>query len=103
MTPNSRPQLSFHGETRCQQRGIPMALIDALLTHHDVDREIGDGCRALRLSRRFALSRDLDSIDRQDVDRLARLTVIWSDTRNQVVTAFQDPGGSIARRYRSQN
>ena len=35
--------------------GLPFALIDALLTHLDIDGEVGNGCRILRISRNSKL------------------------------------------------
>lgn len=93
--------LSHHAKVRQQQRGINSHLVALVLAHHDVDLEAGGGCRILRVSRRTAVEA-LTSATRQEIEQLARLAVVFSETTGQVVTLLHDQSGARGRRYRRQ-
>lgn len=95
-------QMSRHAVVRCQQRGIPQVLIEQLMGLYDVEHEIGGGCRVLRISHQAIGSQSEGLPGAQQQERLEHLAVIWSDTQNQVVTAFRDRGGRKTRRYRGR-
>ena len=89
-------EITRHADRRCQQRGVPRRLLQALLDHHDLDRDVGSGCRILRVSRRRARS-EAATLGPQIARRLEGLAIIWSDDQAQVVTVFRDAG--THRRY----
>lgn len=90
--------LTRHAARRCQQRGIRRGMLRAFLDHHDLDREVGDRCRVLRMSRTRAraMAEDLGA---QTAARLSRLAVIVCDDTGRIITAFHDTGRT--RRYRA--
>lgn len=94
--------MSRHALQRSQQRGIPLQMIEAVLESHDLDFEVGDDCRVLRVSRAAAAAISTKRTGRQVTEKLAGLAVIWSDRTNQVVTVVHDKGQRSARRYRGR-
>ena len=68
------------------------------LAHHDLDRDVGGGCRVLRMSRARAET-VTKALGAQVASRLSRLAVIVADDTGQIVTAFHDTGRT--RRYRA--
>ena len=93
-------RLSGHAQKRCQQRGVSQSIVNALLKYHDVEFEVGDDCRLLKVSKLAAGDR---AIDRQTAERLPRLAIIWSDRTNRVVTIMHVSDGGAGRRFRRQN
>lgn len=98
----SNTQLSHHAAHRCEQRGIPAMLVEQIINRHDQDHEIGDDCRALRLSRDAIVELSVEQGSPQLSERLVNLTVIWSDRNNQVVTAFRNGQAQKSHRYRGR-
>lgn len=94
--------MSRHALQRSQQRGVPLQMIAAVLERHDLDFEIGDDCRVLRVSRSAAAAIPTSRTSRQITEKLAELAIIWSDRTNQVVTVLHDDGQRSARRYRGR-
>ncbi len=92
-------QLSNHARQRCQQRGIQQSAIALVMALHDVDRVVGDDCRALRVSRRAVAAAGIASPSRQVLERLWDVTVVWSDRHSQIVTAFKSDDRAKLRRY----
>ncbi|MDQ2068199.1 hypothetical protein Q9295_17670 [Xinfangfangia sp. CPCC 101601] len=91
--------MSNHGRQRGQQRGIQQNAIALVMALHDVDHVVGDDCRALRVSRREVAAAGFAASDRQILERLCDVTVVWSDRHNQVVTAFKSRKSAKMRRY----
>ena len=91
-------RLSRHATLRCQQRGIRLRVLQAMLDHHDLDREVGGNCRVLRMSRKQA-RRAAAMLDPQLSAQLERLAVVMSDSSGEIVTVLHDTGKS--RRYRA--
>lgn len=100
MTRATRSFLSRHATARGQQRGIPAAVIEAIVAFHDVECEAGSGCRVLRISRQSAADGRSEGIDKQLLDRLPGVAVLWSDDNCQVVTVLRDVRRGRGRRYR---
>ncbi|MDR6266589.1 hypothetical protein [Roseobacter sp. N2S] len=98
----SHIQISHHAARRFEQRGIPTMLIEQIVARHDQDHEIGDDCRALRLSCDAIVELAVEQGSAQLAERLTNLTVIWSDRNNQVVTAFRNGRAQKSRRYRGR-
>lgn len=92
-------ELSEHARQRCQQRGIQQKAIALVMALHDVDLEVGDECRALRVSRRAMTAAGTAGASRQVLERLCDVTVVWSDRSGQVVTAFKSRDRARMRRY----
>ncbi len=90
--------LSKHAARRANQRGVPLDLIDLLLTSADIDKPVGSGCTVLRISG-DALSAMRGQLG-ATADRLHNLALIWSDRMATVVTIIRDHGGAHGRRYR---
>jgi hypothetical protein len=88
-------KFSKHAKARAQQRSISSTLISRILEHADIEKEIGDNCTLIRVSRQTARSRGLGD--------LCNLGVIWSDTNARIVTAMHLGSGSGARRYRTRH
>jgi hypothetical protein len=88
-------KLSKHAKARTQQRAISGTLISRILEHADIEKEIGDNCTLIRVSRLTARSRGLGD--------LCNHGVIWSDTNAQIVTAMRLRSGSGGRRYRTRH
>lgn len=92
-------QLSNHARQRCQQRGIQQSAIELVMALHDVDQGVGDDCRALRASRRAVAAAGSAVTNRQALERLCDVAVVWSDRHSQVVTAFKSRDSAKMRRY----
>ncbi|WP_263338018.1 hypothetical protein [Albidovulum salinarum] len=84
---------SEHSLRRSAQRGVTKGFIEAILTHADIERPIGDNCRLVRVSRRWSHGLNID-------DRLGRYAVIWSDDTARIVTVLPLYDGAAGRRYR---
>ena len=95
-------QPTQHMERRQQQRGVERRLVDLILAHHDVDLEAGGGCRIFRVSRRALGGGTVPVGTRQDIERLGRLAVLYSETSGRLVTVIHVCAGSQGRRYRRQ-
>lgn len=93
--------LTHHAAVRAQQRGVPNRLLDTLIENADIDAPIGSGCRLLRVSRQRLQVRAVRKVLGSEVDRLARLAVIWSDKAGAVVTSCittrDAPAGATGR------
>lgn len=87
--------LSQHGRTRCQQRGVPATLLVALLDLADRGVPVGGGCEALSLSRRGARRLRQGGYPARVLERLDGATAILSPDGG-VVTVLH----AQARRYR---
>jgi hypothetical protein len=88
-------KFSKHAKARAQQRAISSSLISRILEHADIEKEIGDSCTLIRVSRQTARSIGLGD--------LCNHGLIWSDTNAQIVTAMRLKSGSGARRYRTRH
>jgi hypothetical protein len=88
--------LSRHALTRSQQRGITMQLIEQILENADVEKNVGDNCTLIRVSKRKAKAS-------RGPDRLSKVAVIWSEQRAQIVTAIHLRESPHGRRYRSNH
>ncbi len=90
--------LSRHAEIRVAQRGIRKEVLALVMSEHDVDADVGNGCCALRVSRRRI--RDLleEGHPPKTVERLKRLVVV-DGAAGTVVTIMHD-SGTRGRRYR---
>lgn len=73
--------LTYHAQTRCQQRGISHSLLVAILEEADIETPVGNNCRLQRVSRRTARARRLD-------DRVSRFAIIVSDDSQKIVTVL---------------
>lgn len=60
-----------HARQRCQQRGIRPALVEAVITHSDVERPAGGGAFMVSVSKAKAATLNLD-------DRIQHCCVILS-------------------------
>jgi hypothetical protein len=67
--------------------------LNDLLSLADIDRPVGDNCILLRVSKDACESHP-------NRDQLSRYAVIWSDTRNQLVTIVPVRRGRAGRAYR---
>lgn len=92
--------LSRHAERRSRQRGVPHALLDALLANADVEAPAGSGCTVLRISRERLASAELRRSLGDACDRLGSLALIWSDATAEIVTVVHHKAGRAGRRYR---
>lgn len=92
--------LTQHARARASQRGLPHAVIDALLAYADVEVPVGGGCTCLRCSREALRAAEIRSLIGPVADRLQDLRAIVADDDGQVVTVFRDRGGRAGRRYR---
>ena len=93
------PALTRHAVVRASQRGVPHGLIDALITHADMEVPVGGGCTALSLTRRRLGDRGLRASLGADLDRLAGLSAVLADDTGEVITVLHDHGGRRSRRY----
>jgi hypothetical protein len=88
--------LSRHAQMRAQQRGVSERMIKMILDHADVEKNVGDGCTLIRVSKRQA-----DAI--HGSDKLSKFALIWSDTRSQIVTVVPLHKTAAGRRYCSKH
>jgi hypothetical protein len=72
------PAVSFtsHARDRCRSRGIAPRLINAILTHADIESPVGSGCECLMLSRRRLCELRDGTLSASDRERLANVAVI---------------------------
>ena len=94
--------LSNHAARRIQQRGIPQGLVEIVLAFHDVDFDVGNECRLLRVSRRAASYLGEEIANAQVIGRLSSFAVIHSERTGKVVSVVIDHSGARGRRYRRQ-
>jgi Domain of unknown function (DUF4258) len=88
--------LSRHAQRRAQQRGVTQEMIELVLENADIEKNVGDDCTLIRVSRRQAAVI-------QCSDKLSRLALIWSDPRAQIVTVLPVHKSASGRRYRSRH
>lgn len=88
--------LSQHAQLRAQQRGVTARMIEMILDHADVEKNVGDDCILIRVSKRQA-----DAI--HGSDKLSKFVLIWSDTHSQIVTIIPLHETAAGRRYRSKH
>jgi hypothetical protein len=93
-------RLSHHAAQRGQQRGVPERLIALVVDHHDIEFDVEDGCRLLRLSRKMAAAVAASAEAPGEASRLAAFALIHSDRTDQIVTVLRDRAGARGRRYR---
>lgn len=93
-------RLSQHAARRSQQRGIPDRLIGLVIDHHDIEFDVDNGCRLLRLSRKMAAAVAASEKAPGDESRLAGFALVHSDRTDQIVTVLRDRAGARGRRYR---
>ena len=93
-------QLSHHAEDRSRQRGVSDRLISLVIDHHDIEFDVNDDCRLLRLSREMAAAVAISEEAPSDARRLASFALIHSDRTGRVVTVLRDRPGRSGRRYR---
>lgn len=87
--------MSRHARRRCQQRGVPGAVLAALLDWADRSVPVGGGCEAVSLSRRAGAWLRRAGWPAALLERLVGLTAILSPM-GEVVTVLH----ANARRYR---
>jgi hypothetical protein len=75
-------------------------LIALVMDHHDIEFDINDDCRLLRLSRGMAAAIATSERVPSDAQRLASFALIHSDRTGRVVTVLRDHAGHSGRRYR---
>jgi hypothetical protein len=92
------PKLSPHARIRAQARGIPRHIIDAILAHADRRYFVGQGRRALMVSRR-RLDGLASVIPAADRERMAGVVLITNRFGNAIVTVLH-VYGPRGRRYR---
>lgn len=68
----SQINTTCHARQRCQQRGIRVGLLEAVLVHSDVERPAGSGALIVSVSKAQAQKLNID-------DRLGRCCVVLSD------------------------
>jgi hypothetical protein len=88
--------MSQHALRRAKQRGISRDTIELVLDHADIERHVGQSCRLYRVSRHLAGALTAP-------DKLARVAVIWSDRRSEVVTVMPVHRNASGRRCRSRH
>lgn len=96
----SQLALTQHAQARAGQRGLPHAVIDALLAYADVEVPVGGGCTCLRCSREALRAAELRGLIGPLADRLKDLGAIVADDDGQIVTFLRVSGGPRGRRYR---
>lgn len=85
---NSNLHYSQHAQKRMNQRGISKATVETIVKHGDRRTYCGNGCRAVRLTWRWAegLAHD-DELRPAIAERVPHLTVILSPEKD-IVTVF---------------
>jgi len=79
---------------------VPDRLIALVMDHHDIEFDINDDCRLLRLSRKMAVAVAMSEQAPSDGTKLASFALIHSDRTGCVVTVLRDHAGRSGRRYR---
>jgi hypothetical protein len=92
------PKLSCHARLRAQTRGIPQHIIDAILVHADRRCFVGQGRRALMVSRR-RLDGLAGVIPAADRERMKGVMLITSRFGTAIITVLH-AHGRRGRRYR---
>ena len=88
-------QISRHGWTRCQQRGVTGVMLAELLAHADRAVPVGGGCVALSLSSLGAAQLRRANYPGAMLERLVRMTAVVAQD-GVVITVLH----AEARRYR---
>ena len=95
--------LTRHARNRAQQRGVPYALIEAVLSHADRNTPVGGNCTAFLVSKARLKDRKVRQTLGADADRLCGLFVVCADETGEVVTILHNAGGAKGRHYRRAN
>lgn len=85
-----------HAERRAQQRGMPPALIDAVLRYADIELPVGERCVALRLSPE-GVGQVREDCSPSIADRAKDIVLILADS---VLVTVLHSYGAAGRRYR---
>lgn len=93
-------EFSHHAGVRMNQRGVPMDLLERVMTHADIEASVGGGCTAFCVSRRRLKDRDVRRSFGGSVDQAAKIAVICGDD-GSIVTVLKD-WGAAGRRYRGR-
>jgi hypothetical protein len=93
-------KMSLHGQTRCQQRGLPSYILVPLLEHADRSERSYNGCEVIWLSRSEANRlRATGIVSAALLDRLVNCKLVLG-TSGTLVTAFHsDPRRSRRARH----
>ena len=84
---------SEHARRRSQQRGIGSEVVDLILSNFDTVLHAGDGCQTVQLSREWLAELHGSGVDKQTIDRAAKVVVVMREDNWKVVT--------VILRYRS--
>jgi hypothetical protein len=95
------PRLSRHARVRAQARGIPLHIINAILAYAGRPRFVGEGRRALMVSRR-RLDALADAIPAADRERMEGVILVINRTAEVIVTVLH-AYSSRGRRYRQHS
>jgi len=63
----------------------PAAVINAVLQHHDIADDQGGGRTLLRMSEDRAFAPDLAAALGRDVQRAARVAILWNERESQII------------------
>jgi len=92
--------LTTHAQKRAQQRAVRPIVVGFVLHHADIDLEAGEGCRALRISKKKQAMLVRDGVSPSEIARAANVIVLVGNS-GDVVTVMHDHN-SHGRRYRRQ-
>jgi len=92
-------RLSRHADRRAQQRGVTHAVLNDLLAFGDIEVPVGSGCVALSISRNRLQDLSVRGALQTNPDKLSCLAMVWSETREEVVTVITGRSSRM-RRYR---
>lgn len=95
--PAQHYELSRHAAIRCQQRGVPVRVVQTLLDKADRVVPVGSGAYSRFVSKRRRRNLTAYGVPAWVVDRLESVCVVTSG--ETVLTVFHRYGGK-ARRYR---
>lgn len=94
------PRMSRHAARRAMKRGIRARDIQMLFVTADTALPVGDRCEAWRLSKEAAAELIADGHPPALVERVSRISVVWSGSTGAIVTCLRPQRGRCGARYR---
>ena len=101
MTTTQGHEFSQHAFKRGQQRGIRPDTARFVMDRADIDVNVGNGCHALRISRKELCWLKKDGFPAAMLERCLDVVLVHDPETGTVVTALHDIGKN-GRRYRKQ-
>lgn len=83
-------EISPAGYGNMHSQNIQSHLVALVLAHSDISIELGNGCVALRISKKTLMRNSFGALSASEVIELSELTIIWSEWKASIVTILSN-------------